>query len=118
MLSENFYWRAAQKSDYRKLNEMAEAVLDCSAVLETGRGAPRVEVELTNRGDGVAQVVVRDATTHERVLPAYASDNFVSFLPGEMRRVTIEVPARARDMAIELKGWNVRNALIPVTRAR
>jgi beta-galactosidase/beta-glucuronidase len=121
VLSENFYWRSAQKSGYRKLNEMAEAVLDCSAVLQAGRGAPRVEVELTNRGDGVAlaaQVVVRDAVTHERVLPAYASDNFVSLLPGEARRVHIEVPARGREMAIELKGWNVRGALIPVTPAR
>jgi hypothetical protein len=52
------------------------------------------------------------------VLPAYASDNFVSLLPGENRRVTIEVPARVRDAAVELKGWNVRNAFIPVTPAR
>jgi hypothetical protein len=99
VLSENFYWRAAKKAGYRKLNEMGEAVLTCSAVLKARARSSLVEVELANRGDGVAlaaQVVLRDATTRERVLPAYASDNFISLLPGEARRVRIEVPARAR----------------------
>jgi hypothetical protein len=121
VLSENFYWRAAQKAGYRKLNDMGEAVLDCLPVVKVVWGASRVEVELTNRSDAVAlaaQVVLRDARTRARVLPAYASDNFVSLLPGENRRVTIEVPARVRDAAVELKGWNVRNAFIPVTPAR
>ena len=121
VLSENFYWRAAQKSGYRKLNEMGEAVLDCSPVMRAGRGATRVEVELTNRSDAVAlatQLILRDAATRARVLPAYASDNFVSLLPGEARRITIEAPASegARPMLVELKGWNVRAALIPVAR--
>jgi len=121
VLSENFYWRAARKSGYRKLDEMPEVPLDCLAVSKTVRGASRVEVELTNRSDAVAlatQLILRDARTRARVLPAYASDNFVSLLPGESRSVRIEVPARARDVAVELKGWNVRNALIPVTHAR
>jgi beta-galactosidase/beta-glucuronidase len=121
VLSENFYWRAAQKSDYRKLNEMAEAVLDCSPVLRSVRGASSVEVELTNRSDAVAlaaQVVLRDARTRARVLPAYASDNYVSLLPGESRRVQIETPARVRDGVVELKGWNVRGAFVPVAHAR
>lgn len=121
VLSENFYWRAAQKSGYRKLNGMGEAVLDCLAVSKAVRGASSVEVELTNRSDAVAlstQLILRDARTRARVLPAYASDNFVSLLPGEARRVRIETPARARAAVVELKGWNVRHAFIPVTPAR
>jgi hypothetical protein len=121
VLSENFYWRAAQKSGYRRLNEMGEAVLDCLPVMKAARGASRVEVELTNRGDAVAlatQLILRDARTRARVLPAYASDNFVSLLPGEATRVHIETPARLRDAVVELKGWNVRHAFIPVTPAR
>ncbi|HEV7892902.1 MAG TPA: glycoside hydrolase family 2 TIM barrel-domain containing protein [Pyrinomonadaceae bacterium] len=121
VLSENFYWRAAQKSGYRKLDSLLEAPLACLAVMKKGAGAARVEVELTNYEQGVAlaaQVVLRDAVTNARVLPAYASDNFVSLLPGEARRVTIEVPAPTRAMVVELKGWNVRHAFIPVTPAR
>jgi len=89
--------------------------------LRTERGATRVEVELTNYGEGVAlaaEVVLRDAATGERVLPAYASDNYVSLVPGERRRIDIEVPGAARGMEIELKGWNVRRAFIPVVVAR
>lgn len=119
VLPENFYWHAAQKSGYRKMNDMPEVPLDCLAVLRGGR----VEVELTNRGAGVAlaaQAVVRDARSGSRVLPAYASDNFFSLLAGESRRVTIEVPARRASlpMLVELKGWNVRGASVVVAAAR
>jgi hypothetical protein len=121
VLAENFYWHAAQKAGYRKLNDMATGTVECSAVLRTKAGAPRVEVILTKRSPGVAlaaQVILRDAATGARVLPAYASDNFVSLLPGERRLVTIEAPAHAGPMRVELKGWNVRGALVPVTVAR
>ena len=121
VLAENFYWHAAQKSGYRRLNEMGEAVLDCSAVLRTKAGGSHVEVELTNRGAAVAlaaRAVLRDAATRGRVLPAYASDNYVSLLPSESRRIHIEVPKPARGMTVELKGWNVRAASIPVAAAR
>jgi hypothetical protein len=121
VLAENFYWHAAQKSGYRGLERMGEAVLDCSAALKAGAGGPRVEVEVTNRGPGVAlaaRVVVRDAATGARVLPAYASDNYFSLLPGESRRVAVEVPKPARGLAVELKGWNVRGSSVPVVAAR
>ena len=84
-------------------------------------GAARIEVELMNHGDGVAlaaQVVLRDARTGARVLPVYASDNYVSLLPGEQRRINIEVPKPTRDMTVEVKGWNVRGQIVPVVAAR
>jgi hypothetical protein len=122
VLAENFYWHAAQKSAYRKLDEMPERPLSCLALLKTGRGAAHVEVELTNYHEyGVAlaaQVVLRDAETGGRVLPAYASDNYVSLVPGERRRIFIEVPKPTRAMNVELKGWNVPRAVIPVAAAR
>lgn len=122
VLSENFYWHAAQKAAYRKLDRMPETPLACLAVSKAARGASRVDVELTNYNDyGVAlaaQVVLRDAETGARVLPAYASDNYVSLVPGERRRITIEVPEPPPGMNVEVKGWNVRRALVPVAHAR
>lgn len=121
VLADNFYWHAAQKSGYRKLNTLLEAPLACLAVMKREAGAARVEVELTNYGDGVAlaaQVLVRDAETGARVLPVYASDNYISLLLGEARRINIEVPKPTRSMTIELKGWNVRGAVIPIVAAR
>jgi hypothetical protein len=121
VLAENFYWYAAQKSGYRKLNSLLETPLACLAVLKQEAGAARVEVELTNQSAGVAlaaQVVLRDAATKERVLPVYASDNYISLVPGERRRIIVEVPQPTRGMLVELKGWNVRGAFVPVVAAR
>ena len=121
VLAENFYWHAAQKSGYRKLNGMTETPLACLAVLKTERGAARVEVELTNYSEGVAlaaQVVLGDAATGGRVLPVYASDNYISLVPGERRRIDIEAPGPIRGMNVEVKGWNVRAAVIPVVAER
>ena len=56
--------------------------------------------------------------TGARVLPVYASDNCISLLPGERRRVHIEVPAPTRGMNVEVKGWNVRAATAPVVAGR
>ena len=122
VLSENFYWHAPQASGYRGLNDLPAEVA-CSAVRRVAGGATRVEVELTNRGPAVALAVeatLRDAASGARLLHAYASDNFVSLLPGERRRLTIETPAgNARaPLRVGLKGWNVRAASVPVAAAR
>jgi hypothetical protein len=121
VLSENFYWQAAQKSGYRQLERMAEVPLGCLAIVRREGRAARVEVELTNRSPGVAlaaRIVVRDAATGARVLPAYADDNYVSLLPGEGRRINVRVPKPARSMSVELKGWNVRAASVAAVAAR
>jgi hypothetical protein len=50
----------------------------------------------------------------KRILPAYASDNFISLLPGEERSVVIDI---GRDQAntaatVRLEGWNVDQLLV------
>jgi beta-galactosidase/beta-glucuronidase len=112
VLSENFYWHAPQPAGYRALNDLPTVDVSGTAARVGVKAGARVEVELTNRGQSVAlavQATLRDAATGARLLPAYASDNFVSLLPGETRRLTIETPATAAgDLRVELKGWNVR----------
>lgn len=115
-LSENFYWHAPQAAGYRALGDLPAAEVSCSAVR---RGPKTVEVELTNHGPGPAlavQVTLRDAASGARLLPAYASDNFVSLFPGDRRRLTIEAPTAdaGRGLSVELKGWNVRGASVAV----
>ena len=61
---------------------------------------------------------VRGAETEARVLPVYASDNYISLLAGERRRIRLAVPGPTRGMNAEVKGWNVRAATIPVVAAR
>ncbi|MGH9943152.1 MAG: glycosyl hydrolase 2 galactose-binding domain-containing protein, partial [Pyrinomonadaceae bacterium] len=114
LLSENFYWHSSQAAGYRKLNDLSVASVDCTATRKDEWGMVRVRVELANRSGVVAlasQVTLRDARSKARVLPSYASDNFVSLLPGESRRLSVEVPASAAggDMEVALTGWNVQS---------
>jgi hypothetical protein len=55
-------------------------------------------------------VTLRNAADGTRVLPAYISDNYVSMLPGETRKIRIESPADAvkGDLEVEVSGWNVQ----------
>ena len=54
------------------------------------------------------QSVAGQSGNLSRVLPAYASDNYVSLLPGERRHLEIEVPAGAIQgvLQIRIEGWN------------
>ena len=124
ILSDNFYWYAAQPAGYRKLDEMSGAVVDCSASQKTEAGWTRVSVTLTNRSQDIAlatEATLRSATTKALLLPAYQSDNFISLLPGERRSMTVEVPASAAgngELQVRLTGWNVRAATVAVEHAR
>ncbi len=58
----------------------------------------------------LAHIQLRRQSSNQRVLPTYYSDNYVSFLPGESR--TISVEAAQRDLGddqplVVLDGWNV-----------
>jgi hypothetical protein len=123
LLSENFYWHASQAAGYRQLNDLRAASVECSAIRSREESrekeTARVSVELSNRSRSVAlatQVTIRDARSKARVLPAYWSDNFISLLPGERRRLTVEVPASVvrGEMEIGLTGWNVESLAVPV----
>jgi hypothetical protein len=48
-----------------------------------------------------------------RVLPAFASDDYFSLLPGEERSVTIKTPVAAGPLQVTLAGWNAA-AAVPV----
>lgn len=116
--SENFYWQAAQPATLRKLSEMAPMKVVLSATVRRTEDSTLVTVTLSNQGGQVAvmnKVTLRHASTGDRVLPAYASDNYMPLLPGETRRLEVECPANVPpgDLQVELAGWNT----LPVTAA-
>jgi beta-mannosidase len=58
----------------------------------------------------MAHVQLRNQRTNGRVLPVYYSENYVSLLPGESRRIAIEAAVEDLDGAVPLvvvDGWNV-----------
>jgi len=118
IVSENFYWCAQSgkdnnymPADFTALQTMPGVPLRITASA-SGHQTVRVTVHLSNPTHQVAlmtHVQLRRASG-ARILPAFASDNYVSLLPGESRTLTIEA-ARA-DLAgeapiIAVDGWNV-----------
>jgi hypothetical protein len=113
MLSQNFYWYAADSQTYRTMNDLPQVPVtaQASAAASTG-GEAHVNVSLENTGQVVAltaKLTLLRSKDGERILPAYYSDNYISLLPGEKRVVAISYPAaEASDgAAIAIRGWNV-----------
>ncbi len=122
LLSENLYWYAGQTSAYRKLSELPAAPVRIAAGQRRAGDWVRVGIDLTNQGAAIAlmnKVTLRHITGGERVLPVYASDNYVSLLPGESRRIELECPASAihGQLEIALDGWNTRPLAVPCQQA-
>jgi len=110
VLSRNFMWRGRDPSAYRELNAMPAAT-----IFLTARGGQRqgpdlpLTLTLANRGKTPAlaiKLTVQDKAG-ARVLPAYYEDNYFSLLPGEVRTLTVRVPAGAKPANIAIRGWNI-----------
>ena len=118
IISDNFYWRAlpAHPDDFTPLQQLPTAVLESNMSRHDANGNCHLDVTLSNPTSIVAlmaHIQLRRQTTHQRVLPAYYSDNYISLVPGESRTITVE--AAAQDLGddqplIVLDGWNVTTA--------
>ncbi len=115
-VSRNLYWQGKDDASYRQLNSLTPQPLAATA-RKDGDG---VTIEIANRGATpvlAAKLTLVDAKG-ERVLPAFYEDNYISLLPGESRSVTIRTmdgvkPAGA-PAAVQLRGWNVQPASVPI----
>ncbi|TFF38905.1 glycoside hydrolase family 2 protein [Mucilaginibacter psychrotolerans] len=109
LLSQNIYWVANEKGDYTGLQKMDKANLQVTA---TNLSNGKIEVTLTNAAKGPLaffnRLSVVDATTKARLLPAFYSDNYVTVLPGETKKVMVEyTPVKdAPKPLISVSGWN------------
>jgi hypothetical protein len=118
LVSDNFYWRALpdHSDDFTALQTLKAAPLDLTVTRRDDQRKCRLEVRLSNRTSVVAlaaHLQLRGQATGRRILPVEYSDNYISLLPGESRRIWIT--AAAADLAgetplIAVDGWNVRTA--------
>ncbi len=116
-VSDNFYWWAKDESSYRELNALPAAQLTAVASFSSVDGERKVAVTLRNSGSTPALMVkltLKDAATGQRILPAYYSENYVSLLPGEERKLTVAFPSGEVKPAIGLRGWNLQTQTINV----
>ena len=113
LLADNFYWRTeAGSSDFTSLESLPKAGLRVTAHLLTDGARTRIAVSLRNPGKTVALMAhmqLRDAATGKRVLPAFYTDNYISLLPGESRRLIVECATKdlhGDTPSLVLDGWN------------
>ncbi len=122
-ISENLYWWAASDAAYRAMNDLPKVKLESSATARRDGGETELTLHLTNPGKAAVLAVkatLVHASSGERVLPAYLSDNYVSLLPGESRTLTVRYPTSiaAGAVRVGLRGWNVVESSTAVPQAR
>ncbi len=114
-LDENFYWLTAKAKSYEALNELKPVKLKV-AVSKTASGENSLKV--SNPGRETAffiriKVVDEKGTT---VLPVYLDENYFTLLPGETRKVIIDLNSPLQKPSGRLfvltEGWNCTPARI------
>lgn len=116
-VSNNFYWWAAKDATLRELDTLGPATIAGEATVRDTNGEREATVTLSNSGTVTAvllKLTLKEAATGKRILPAYYSDNYISLLPGERRKLTVEFPAGTGTAAFTLRGWNLRTEAVAV----
>jgi hypothetical protein len=122
VVSENFYWLPDSAGVYSGLQRIGVAAVTAEAhrSLSTESGKELITVTLHNPAGGPVAFFTRlsllDPETHQRLLPVFYSDNYLSIPPGESRAVTLEWESKLKSPAplLSVQGWNVPVKTFPV----
>jgi Exo-beta-D-glucosaminidase Ig-fold domain/Concanavalin A-like lectin/glucanases superfamily/Glycosyl hydrolases family 2/Glycosyl hydrolases family 2, sugar binding domain/Glycosyl hydrolases family 2, TIM barrel domain len=109
-VSNNFYWWAANDATLRELDTLPEVHIKAAAAVNSAAGECEASVTLSNTGSVPAVMIkltLKDATTGDRILPAYYSDNYISLLPGEQSTIKVKFPSCVNKPGFALRGWNL-----------
>ena len=115
LLSDNFYWQAPapEADDLAALANLPVATLEARVARRDAGEKIFLDVSLHNPAPTIAlaaHLQLHRATSGERVLPAYYTDNYLSLVPGEERTITIEATAadlKGESPLVLLDGWNI-----------
>jgi hypothetical protein len=116
-VSENIYWQGREDRSLRKLGSLAPQAISITTHTTRRDNETVIGVELLNKGTSPALAAKLTAvdTAGKRVLPVFYSDNYLTLLPKEPRKVEIRCAAgTAQCSQIQLRGWNVEPATVPV----
>jgi hypothetical protein len=115
-ISENIYWQGADDQSHQKLNSLAPQSVSVATQTTLEGGQTVVSVTLENRGSipALATKLTVVDSSGKRVLPVLYSDNYLTLLPHEPRKVDIHCPVGGRCAQIQLRGWNVVPATMSV----
>jgi mannosylglycoprotein endo-beta-mannosidase len=114
--SNNLYWLPAANGQYTGLNELKPATLDAKATMVV---PGEMLVEFINKTGNIAffnRISILHPQTKERILPAFYSDNYITFLPYERQFVSVEWNDKSLTPLVNIEGWNLTSkTIIPQT---
>jgi hypothetical protein len=115
-ISENIYWQGRDDHSQQKLNSLSSQSLSVNAHTATRDSRAVIDVELENRGSIPALATKLTVVDNDgkRVLPVLYSDNYLTLLPHEPRKVEIRCPAGGRCSRVQVRGWNVEPATVSI----
>ena len=107
MLSENDYWiNPVSPSDFSVLQKGGKSQLRIKqTVRKTEEGKVVVQADIRNNSKQIAtgiKVNVREKESGKSLLPVYVSDGYFNLLPGEEKRIYMEIPEGQADKAFYL----------------
>ncbi len=115
LLSDNFYWKTPkeQKGNLRSLDSLPTVSIDITAEKRIENGTCYIDVVLHNPSQTPAlmsHLQLRKGISNNRVLPVYYTDNYVSLLKDETKKITIEASLadlKSEEPLIVVDGWNI-----------
>lgn len=109
LLDDNLYWLPDSTGNYSGLQQMKKASVQMSVQkIKEGKVEVMIQNEKENPVAFFNRLSVVNSKTKRRILPAFYSDNYISVLPGESKKITIDyTPTPDDNAAVEVKGWNV-----------
>lgn len=109
-VSQNIYWIPDSKGNFSGLQKMDKSNLVIYArYLHSGK----VEVTLSNDKQNVPaffnRLSITDGATKNRLLPVFYSDNYITVLPGEQKKVIIDCDRfkSNKNIKVSINGWNM-----------
>jgi beta-mannosidase len=124
LVSKNVYWLPKTGQDMSSIMSMGKATLTMTSLwvtrIQTAAGTDTLKVTLKNNSAPVAMAarlkVVR-ATSGERVLPAYYSDNYFSIVPADSQSISIaydRIDLNGELPKLVLSGINIDSVVLPI----
>ena len=116
LLDDNLYWLPDSTGNYSGLQQMKKATLQIAVhKIEAGKVAVTISNAKENPVAFFNRISLVNIATKQRILPAFYSDNYISVLPGETKKITIDyTPAGNQNAAVEIYGWNAGEQVIGI----
>lgn len=117
VISNNLYWLPNAEGNYSGLKHMPLSQLKVTNKRIAGG---KIEVTLNNPAKAPVAFFNRlslvDGVTKKRILPVFYSDNYVSVLPGEQRKIILDYQPvnTSQQLQLSVSGWNLPEQLLQI----